>query len=127
MNRSKTRLTVAAEKVGTPTRMNASLHAEYVAELVRTLMFDIFQQETYTRGLNVYTTINSEDQGYAYRALRSHLQQYDRSQGYRGPEAKVDISNPQTREQNIKTPCRKHLIATDMPADGRALRFSDGG
>ncbi len=112
----KTRLTVAAEKVGTPTRMNASLHAEYVAELVRTLMFDIFQQETYTRGLNVYTTINSEDQGYAYRALRSHLQQYDRSQGYRGPEAKVDISNPQTREQNIKNALQEALIATDMPA-----------
>lgn len=69
----QTRLTRVAEQVGTPTRMNESLHAEYVAELVRTLMFDIFQQETYTRGLNVYTTINSEDQGYAYKALRSHL------------------------------------------------------
>ena len=45
----QTRLTRVAEQVGTPTRMNESLHAEYVAELVRTLMFDIFQQETYTR------------------------------------------------------------------------------
>lgn len=76
---------------------------EYVAELVRTLMFDIFQQETYTRGLNVYTTINSEDQGYAYKALRSHLQSYDHSQGYRGPEAKVDISDPQdTRTKHFQ-------------------------
>ena len=38
----QTRLTRVAEQVGTPTRMNESLHAEYVAELVRTLMFDIF-------------------------------------------------------------------------------------
>ena len=112
----QTRLTRVAEQVGTPTRMNESLHAEYVAELVRTLMFDIFQQETYTRGLNVYTTINSEDQGYAYKALRSHLQSYDHSQGYRGPEAKVDISDPKTREQNISNALQEALIATDMPA-----------
>ena len=111
-----TRLTVAADSAGTPTRMNSSLHAEYVAELVRTLMFDIFRQETYTRGLNVYTTINSEDQNFAYRAVRSHVQAYDRSQGYRGPEAVVDISNPATREQNIKNALQEALIATDMPA-----------
>lgn len=111
-----TRLTKLNEQVGTPTRMNESLHAEYVAELVRTLMFDIFQQETYSRGLNVYTTINSEDQGYAYKALRSHVQSYDRSQGYRGPEAKVDISDPHTRDQNIKNALQEALIATDMPA-----------
>lgn len=104
----KTRLTVAAEKVGTPTRMNASLHAEYVAELVRTLMFDIFQQETYTRGLNVYTTINSEDQGYAYRALRSHLQQYDRA--LRATAApKLRLTSPILRHasKTSRTPCRK--------------------
>ena len=87
----QTRLTRLAESSLTPTKMNSSLHAEYVAELVRTLMFDVFQQETYTRGLNVYTTINSEDQNYAYQSLRSHVQAYDRSRGYRGPEDKVDI------------------------------------
>ena len=104
----QTRLTRVAEQVGTPTRMNESLHAEYVAELVRTLMFDIFQQETYTRGLNVYTTINSEDQGYAYKALRSHLQSYDHSQGYRGPEAKKSISAiPRHENKTFPTRFRK--------------------
>ena len=106
----QTRLTRVAEQVGTPTRMNESLHAEYVAELVRTLMFDIFQQETYTRGLNVYTTINSEDQGYAYKALRSHLQSYDHSQGYRGPDQK-------SRRRKLKFRC---LTAKSFPLRAKA-------
>lgn len=112
----QTRLTRQAESSVTPTKMNSSLHAEYVAELVRTLMFDVFQQETYTRGLNVYTTINSEDQNYAYRSLRSHVQSYDRSRGYRGPEDQVDLSDPTTEQQNIRNALREALIASDMPA-----------
>ena len=112
----QTRLTRLAESSLTPTKMNSSLHAEYVAELVRTLMFDVFQQETYTRGLNVYTTINSEDQNYAYQSLRSHVQAYDRSRGYRGPEDKVDLSNPATAQQNINNALQEALVAADMPA-----------
>ncbi|MCD8339906.1 MAG: PBP1A family penicillin-binding protein [Burkholderiales bacterium] len=112
----KTKLTVLAESALTPTKMNSSLHAEYVAELVRTLMYDIFQQETYTRGLNVYTTINSTDQNYAYQSLRSNVQKYDRGQGYRGPEANIDISDPKTRKDNIKNALQEALYASDMPA-----------
>ncbi len=112
----QTRLTRLAESSLTPTKMNSSLHAEYVAELVRTLMFDVFQQETYTRGLNVYTTINSEDQNYAYQSLRSHVQAYDRSRGYRGPEDKGDLSNPATAQQNINNALQEALVAADMPA-----------
>ncbi len=112
----QTRLTRLAESSLTPTKMNSSLHAEYVAELVRTLMFDVFQQETYTRGLNVYTTINSEDQNYAYQSLRSHVQAYDRSRGYRGPEDKVDLSNAATAQQNINNALQEALVAADMPA-----------
>jgi penicillin-binding protein 1A len=100
----------------TPTKMNSELHTEYVAELVRTLMYNIFKEETYSRGLNVYTTIVSDDQRYAYQALRSQIQTYDRNQGYRGPEASCDISNPKTADQNIKNALNEALEATDMPA-----------
>ncbi len=110
----RTQRTALGESILTPTKMNSSLHAEYVAELVRTLMYDVFQQEAYTRGLNVYTTITSEDQGYAYQALRSNIQRYDRANGYRGPEAKVDISNPKTKEENIKNALQEALVASDM-------------
>lgn len=111
----RTRLTEEKENALTPAKMNSSLHAEYVAELVRTLMYDVFREETYSRGLNVYTTINSEDQAYAYRTLRTHVQRYDRKQGYRGPEAQIDISNPDTRDAVIKEALDEALVATDMP------------
>ncbi len=81
--------------------------AHYVAELARMLVYDIFKDETYTRGINVYTTINSEDQIAAVDATRRQLITYDRRYGYRGPEGFVDISNPETRAKAIKTALSK--------------------
>ena len=46
------------------------VHAEYVAETVRQLMFAQYGEETYTRGLNVHTTLRTADQEVAYRSLR---------------------------------------------------------
>ena len=41
---------------------SSKLHAEYVAETVRQMVFAQYGSETYTRGLNVYTTIKASDQ-----------------------------------------------------------------
>jgi len=38
------------------------VHAEYVAETVRQLVFSQYSDQTYTRGLNVYTTLSAADQ-----------------------------------------------------------------
>ena len=57
-----------------------TLHAEFVAETVRQMLFAQYGQETYTRGLNVYTTIQSTDQMAAYQALRQGLMDYERRQ-----------------------------------------------
>ena len=38
------------------------VHAEYVAEMTRQLVYEQFKEETYTRGLNVFTTITKADQ-----------------------------------------------------------------
>src|SRR5690606_24973144 len=46
------------------------LHAEYVAETVRQLMYAQYGDSTYTRGLKVYTSIVAADQQAAYTALR---------------------------------------------------------
>jgi penicillin-binding protein 1A len=62
------------------------VHAEYVAETVRQLMFAQYGNETYTRGLNVYTTVKATDQDAAYKALRRGIMDYERRQIYRGPE-----------------------------------------
>ncbi len=66
-------------------------NAKYVAELARQLVYDIYGDETYTRGLNVYTTIDSRQQQNAWRAVREGIYEYDRRSGYRGPEAFADL------------------------------------
>jgi penicillin-binding protein 1A len=50
---------------------NSRVHAEYVAEMARQLIFAQYA-EAYTRGLNVYTTINAADQDAAYRPAQGH-------------------------------------------------------
>ncbi|HQR70550.1 MAG TPA: penicillin-binding protein 1A [Burkholderiaceae bacterium] len=79
------------------------LHAEYAAELARQLVFEVFRDETYTRGLNVVTTLRRDDQEVAYGALRKAVLDYDRKYGYRGPEAFIDLaSDPATHDQRIE-------------------------
>ncbi len=69
----------------------ARVHAEFVAETVRQLMYAQYGDETYTRGLNVYTTLNATDQDAAYRSLRKGLMDFERRQIYRGPEKFVTL------------------------------------
>lgn len=66
--------------------LSPQTHAEYVAEMVRQLMFAQYGPESYTRGLNVYTTIKADDQEVAYQALRRGIMDYELRQVYRGPE-----------------------------------------
>lgn len=67
------------------------LHAEYVAEMARQLVYNQFRDEAYTRGLNVYTTIDSRGQNAAYDAVRKGVMDYERRQGYRGPEGFMEL------------------------------------
>ena len=79
------------------------VHAEFAAEVARQLMFDVFREETYTRGLNVHTTIVSAEQQSAWEALRNQVLDYDRRYGYRGPEAFINLgTDPVLREQRIE-------------------------
>ena len=73
------------------TPSDVPVHAEYVAETARQLVFSQYGNETYTRGLNVYLTIRADEQMAAYRALRKGIMDYERRQVYRGPEAYVDL------------------------------------
>jgi penicillin-binding protein 1A len=72
------------------------LRAPYVAEMARQLVFEQFREEAYTRGLTVYTTITSEEQRAAQKAVRAGLIEFDRRQGWRGPEAFITL--PGSRE-----------------------------
>jgi penicillin-binding protein 1A len=71
------------------------VHAEFVAETVRQLVFAQYGAETYTRGLNVYTTLKASDQNAAYRALRKGVMDFEKRHAYRGPEVFIDLPRKQ--------------------------------
>ena len=76
-----------------------AVHAEYVAEMARQVAYDQFREDTYTRGLNVYTTLISGEQNVAYQALRTGVLDYERKHGYRGPEAFIDLPDAQNANE----------------------------
>ncbi len=92
-----------------------STHAEYVAEIVRQLMYAQYREETYTRGLTVYTTLTKPDQDAAYESVRSGIMNYERKHGYRGPEAFIDLpTDPAEREQAIDDALVEHPGSGDL-------------
>ncbi len=92
------------------------LHAEYVAETVRQMVYAQYGPETYTRGLDVYTTLVAEEQRAAYVALRQGIMDYERRQIYRGPEKFIDLpSDPKKMEDAIDD------VLDDHPDNGDLL------
>ncbi len=75
---------------GTPAGGYA-VHGEYAAELARQLMISVYPDNVYSRGLNVYTTIQSKDQEWAYQSLREGVLDYTRRAPYPGPEAQLTM------------------------------------
>ena len=99
-----------AEPLALKTASNKkTLHAEFVAETVRQMVFAQYGQDTYTRGLNVHTTIDSQEQMAAYQALRQGLMDYERRQIYRGPEKFITLPNdPKLAEDLIDETLEDH-------------------
>jgi len=79
----------------------AGVHGEFLAEMVRQAVYEQYPEEAYTKGFRVYTTIRKADQEAAYEAVRHGLLSSDRSQGYRGPEAIVQLA-ADTSEDDIE-------------------------
>ncbi|MET3134016.1 penicillin-binding protein 1A [Oxalobacteraceae bacterium GrIS 1.11] len=93
------------------------VHAEYVAEMARQLVYEQFKEDTYTRGLNVFTTITKADQDAAYLALRRGVMDYEKRHGYRGPEAYIDIpSAKEEADDAIETELADHPDSDDIVA-----------
>jgi penicillin-binding protein 1A len=105
------------------------VHAEYVAEMVRQLMFAQYGEETYTRGLNVQTTLRTDQQVAAYKALRRGIMDFERRQVYRGPEKFINLSNnPQEIEDAIDEALDEHpdngdvMSAVVLEADTKHIK-----
>jgi len=108
---------------------NSKVHAEYVAEMVRQLMFAQYGEDTYTRGLNVYTTLKAADQNVAYKALRRGIMDFERRQIYRGPEKFVKLPvNAQELEDAIDEALDEHpdngdvMSAVVLEADAKKIK-----
>ena len=66
---------------------NIEVPAPYVAEMVRQQLYEQFREETYSRGFEVITSIDSLKQIAANKAIVDGLESYyDKQHGYRGPD-----------------------------------------
>ncbi len=79
-----------------------ALRAEYVAEMVRQMLYERFADDVYTKGYRIYTTITKADQEAAYAALRRGLLDYDKRHGYRGPEAYIELAPAGQPDEQIE-------------------------
>ena len=92
-----------------------SLHAEYLAEMVRQAIAEQYPEEVYTHGFRVYTTIRKADQEAAYAALRRTVMDYDRRSGYRGPEGFAELpANPD--DEDLDEALSEHSDSDDLLA-----------
>ncbi|PZP35733.1 MAG: penicillin-binding protein [Roseateles depolymerans] len=105
-----------AEKVVVRRVSEPASHAEFVAEAARQLIFNQYGDDAYSRGLNVYLTLRSDDQNSAYRALRRGILDYERRQVYRGPEAYADLP-----ADNTELDTRIAEALSDHPANDELL------
>ncbi|MGV7206659.1 penicillin-binding protein 1A [Oxalobacteraceae bacterium A2-2] len=107
-------------------------HAEYVSELARQAVYAQFKEESYTRGISVYTTILKADQDAAYESVRRNVLAYDQRHGYRGPEAFITLpEGEEERDDAIedalqKRPTSDRLIpAVVLEAGPKAVKVQN--
>jgi penicillin-binding protein 1A len=97
------------------TQSDIAVHAEFVAEAARQLVFAQYGEEAYTRGLNVHLTVSAGDQMAAYRALRRGLMDFELRQVYRGPEAYIDLpADPTLIDARIAEALAEHPDNDDL-------------
>lgn len=88
------------------------IDAPYIGEMVRADLYAQYGEDAYTKGLKVYTTVDSSLQAVADTALRKGLLDYERRHGYRGPVRKVHI------EPGADTAQLLDLLAADSDIGG---------
>jgi penicillin-binding protein 1A len=110
------------------------IRAEYVAEMVRQVMFESYHDDAYVKGFKVYTTIRRADQEAAYAALRKGVMEYDKRHGYRGPEGFINIPEGANVEEIledalIEVPANDDLIpAVVLEASNKLVKaYKQGG
>jgi penicillin-binding protein 1A len=96
-------------------RREASRNANYITEMVRQQVFDLYGETAYTLGLNVTTTISAAEQDAAHAAVRRGVMDYDRRHGYRGPEDYITLPAPgKARDELITAVVEKAGDSDDL-------------
>lgn len=72
-------------------RQSRDLAADHVAEMVRAQLYERYQEEIYSTGMKVTTTIYKANQEAANTAVREGVLDYELRHGYRGPEKMLDL------------------------------------
>ncbi len=98
------------------------LYSPYISEMARDYMIHKYgEEQAYTGGYNVYTTVSSKLQLDAQSALKKNIYAYDQRHGYRGPQAvlwdssSLDAS-PWLNEQIIEKLKKTNKIQDLIPA-----------
>ncbi|MFD1382724.1 penicillin-binding protein 1A [Rhodanobacter aciditrophus] len=74
--------------------------ANYVAEMVRSELYETYGEALYSEGLVVYTTINSKRQKDANKAIYDGVLSYDERHGYRGTiETRTELVEESVEDQ----------------------------
>jgi len=85
--------TAMAQKLKYKTSKQArDLAADYVAEIVRQSLYERYQDDIYSSGLKVYTTIKKPNQEAANTAVLQGILEYQRRQGYQKPEKTIHLN-----------------------------------
>jgi len=87
----------------------SEVNAHYLAETVRRFMVNEYGLDAYKEGLQVYTTIDSELQNLAVRALKKGLETYDKRHGFRSPENYTNVFPENFFDEDLEY--RLNLIA----------------
>lgn len=112
-----------------------AVRADYVAEMARQAVYEHYQEETYTKGFKVYTTVKQLDQQAAYQALRQGVMDYDQRHGYRGPEAVVALLKSGASQEEALEDALQDILDSDdiyaavvLTADSKAVQaYRKGG
>ncbi len=72
--------------------------ADYVGEMARSRVEQLFGENWANAGYNVFTSIRTKEQNAANAALRNSLYDYERRHGYTGPIAQLELETLNDRE-----------------------------
>ena len=124
---SKTHVAVRRDQPGFAT------HAEYFAEMVRQALYERYQEDAYTKGYKVFTTLSKAHQDAAYAAVRRGVLDYDRRHGYRGAEAYGELKDG-VSDEDLEDLLQDHAESDDiypalvLEANARAVKaYRRGG